>query len=185
MKINIALAGGQCSGKSTTSSMLFSKLKIEGYDYDLITEEYRKLKNEFGCFRSPFERFYMWRQQEREELRSTANDGFITDSPLFHYYIQAKLYAEEPRDELAIRELLRMCNEIKDRYQIIAIAKNIDEIDYKTDGGRIADKENAITKHKLTESFILHFLPSKLLYIEGNTENRVNSIIQKLKELKK
>lgn len=183
IKINIAIAGAPCTGKSTIASMLFAKLKLLGFDYDFIMEEYRKLKTEFGTFRNPFERFYMWRQQEREELRSTALNGFITDSPLFHYYIQAMLYASEPRDALAVRELLRMCMEIKERYQLIIVAKNPNEIPFKNDQSRVADKENALKKHELIMSYIQHFLNEKLLLIEGTLDERINRIINKLKDM--
>ena len=44
MKINIAIAGGPCTGKSTLAAALFAELKIKGLDYDLIAEESRKLK---------------------------------------------------------------------------------------------------------------------------------------------
>ena len=132
MKINIGIAGGPGTGKSTLAAALFAELKINGFDYDLIADEGRKLRKEFGNFRSPFERFYMWRQQEREELRSTALDGFITDKPLFHFYAQAKQYASEPRDNLAVRELFRMCMETEDRYQLIVIAKNLSRVFYNS-----------------------------------------------------
>ena len=102
-KKNIAIAGGPCTGKSVLAAHLYAHLKLSGFDYDLILEECRKLKKEFGKFNDPFERFYMWRQQEREELRSNAEHGFITDKPLFDYYTQVKLFASQPRDQLARR----------------------------------------------------------------------------------
>ncbi len=92
-KINIAVAGGPCTGKSTLAALLVYRLKMDGYDYDSIGEEYRRLKTEFGQFESSAERCYMWMQQEREELRSNAKDGFITDTPLFHLYVSARMYA--------------------------------------------------------------------------------------------
>src|SRR3989344_8326084 len=101
-KLNIAIAGGQCTGKSVTSAALFARLKVAGLDYDYISEEHRKLASEFGDYKSPFDRFYMWRQQEREEKRSRAKDGFITDAPLFHFYSSAIIYSTESRDDLAV-----------------------------------------------------------------------------------
>lgn len=177
MKLNIAIAGAPCTGKSTLASMLFAKVKVMGWDYDLIFEEYRKLKNELGACRNPFDRFYLWRQQEREEKRSTATDGFITDSPLFHYYVQAKLYAQEPRDMLAVRELFRMCLEIEDRYQIIVIAQNPEELPYKTDGSRQASMDSALEKHRLILTFVDHFWHDKILLVTGKLEDRVQQVI--------
>jgi nicotinamide riboside kinase len=185
MPINIAVAGGPCTGKSTLAAALFAELKIRGYDYDLVTEESRKLKAEFGNFRSPFERFYMWRQQEREELRSTALDGFISDQPLFHFYVQARQYASEDRDKLAIRELFRMCLEIEDRYQLIVMAEDPFEIPYKTDQSRKCDESWARTRHNLIRSFVEHFWPEKLLLIKGEVEERVIQVVHKLEQMKK
>lgn len=184
MKINIAIAGGPCTGKSTLAAALFSELKVRGFDYDLLTEECRKFKKKFGSFRSPFERFYMWRQQEREEYHSSALNGFITDSPLFHYYIQARQFASEPRDQLAVKELFHMCLEIKDRYQLIVIAKNPSEISYKKDQIRRGNLFSARERHNLVKSFVEHFWPEKLFLVEGSVRKRVSQVIKKLENIK-
>lgn len=184
MKVNIAIAGGNCTGKSTLAAALFYELKISGFDYDLIGEESRKLKKEFGGFRSPFERFYMWRQQEREELRSTARDGFVTDAPLFHFYVSARHHVKEPRDILAVRELFRMCLEIEDRYQLIVMAENPGEIPYKNDGARSAEESWRNEKHRLVRSFVEHFWPDRLLLVRGNSEERVDQIMKKLESMR-
>lgn len=185
MEINIAIGGGPCTGKSTLAAALFAELKFKGFDYDLITEESRKLKKEFGNFRSPFERLYMWRQQEREEIRSTAVDGFITDIPLFHFYVGARQYASEKRDNLVVRELFRMCLEIEDRYQLIVIAKNLFEIPYKTDQSRNSVEDRAKRKHNLIKSFVEHFWPEKLLFVNGGVRNRVSQVVKKLEEMRR
>lgn len=185
MKIDIAIGGGPCTGKSTLAAALFAELKIRGFDYDLVAEEDRKLKKEFGNFRNVFERFYMWRQQEREELRSSALDGFITDKPLFHYYAQARQYASEPRDDLAVRELFRMCLEIKDRYQLIVMAEDPFEIPYKTDQSRKSDETWARQRHSLIRSFVEHFWPEKLFLVRGGVKERVSQVVQKLEEMRK
>jgi len=181
-KINIAVAGGPCTGKSVVAAHLYSHLKCEGFDYDLILEECRKLKKEFGKFNDPFERFYMWRQQEREELRSTAANGFVTDKPLFHYYVQVKQFASKPRDQLAVRELLRMCMELEQnsRYQLIIVAKDPEEFGYKRDSSRSSEKEVARKRHKLIVSFIEHFCPEKILYVSGDVEQRTEQALEKI-----
>ncbi|MEK6934222.1 MAG: AAA family ATPase [Nanoarchaeota archaeon] len=180
-KLSIAIAGGQCTGKSVTSAALFAHLKIHGLDYDFISEEHRKLISEFGDYRSSFDRFYMWRQQEREELRSTARNGFITDAPLFHFYASAKMYASEPRDNLAVRELFRMCLEINDRYQLIVIAEDPAELPYKTDSCRHAGREKAFKKHQIVRSFVEHHYPEKLLLVRGTLDKRILQIEDELK----
>lgn len=186
MKINMAIGGGSCTGKSTLAVALFSKVKIMGLDYDLIFEESRKLKKEFGGYRSPFDRFYMWRQQEREELRSCASDGFIIDWPLFHLYVSAKQNATEPRDMLAVRELFRMCLEqLSNRYQLIVIAENLCEIPYKKDRSRRAGRKRSVEKHNLIRSFVEHFWPEKLLLVHGSLEERLAQVIRKLKTMRR
>lgn len=184
MGINIAIAGGPCTGKSTLAAALFAALKIQGWDYDLLGEEHRRLKREFGNYRSPFERLYMWRQQEREELRANATDGFITDQPLFHFYVHARQFVSEPRDWLAVRELLRMCLEIADRYQLIVMAEDIEEIPYKTDQVRSAGQESSRERHRLTRSFVEHFWPEKLLLVRGSVEERTAQVFCRLKEMR-
>ena len=183
-KINIAIAGGSCTGKSTLAAALFAELKFRGFDYDLVTEEGRKLKLEFGGYKSPFDRFYMWRQQEREELRSCALDGFITDQPLFHFYAGARQNATEPRDKLAVRELFRMCLEIEERYQIIVIARDPGEIPYKTDQSRSADQTKSRERHSLVRSFVEHFWPGKLFFVVGKLPDRLAQVLAKLEEMR-
>jgi nicotinamide riboside kinase len=184
-KINIAIAGGQCTGKSVTSAALFAHLKIHGLDYDYIGEEHRKLVSEFGDYKSPFERFYMWRQQDREERRSTAEDGFITDAPLFHFYASAIMYSAEPRDDLAVRELFRMCLEIKDRYQLIVMAEDPNELPYKRDGCRHAGREKSLRKHQLVQTFVSHHYPNRLLLVKGPLDQRISQIEARLKDMGK
>jgi nicotinamide riboside kinase len=186
VKVNIAIAGGPCTGKSVLAAHLYAHLKIEGFDYDLIQEECRKLKREFGKFNDPFERFYFWRQQEREELRSTAENGFITDKPLFHYYAQVKQFSSSSsRDRLALRELYRMCMELDEqqRYGLIIMAENPEEIRYKTDNSRSSNCEIAKQRHKIIKSFIEHMWPEKLLLVKGDLEQRTQQALTTIQNL--
>jgi nicotinamide riboside kinase len=185
MLINIAISGGPCTGKSTLAAALFAQLKSLGFDYDLITEEIRKLKKEIGQYRSPFERLYTWLQQEREELRSVANDGFVTDTPLYHLYTQARRYQAEPRDKLAVRELFRMCMGIEDRYQLIVLPEDPFEIVYKTDQVRCADEQQARRSHRLIQTFVEHFWPDKLVFVHGDVKMRTMQVIKVMKSLRK
>lgn len=179
-KTNIAIGGGACTGKSTLAAELFARLKETGYDFDLVNEESRRLAKEFGSCRSPFDRFYLWRQQEREELRSSARDGFITDTPLFQYYAHAIQWKQEPRDDLAVRELFRMCMEIKDRYTLFVIAENPREIRYKNDGSRKGKWKQAVLRHQIIRTFVDHFIPEKVLYVSGSLEERTTQVLRKL-----
>lgn len=185
MKFNIAIAGGPCTGKSTLAAALFAELKEKGYDWDLVPEESRTLKGEMGPCRSPFERLYFWRQQERQELRSSGMNGFITDSPLYHQYVKARQYAQEHRDQLAVRELFRWCTEIQDqsRYQLFIMAEDPFEIRYKTDAVRISAENEARRRHLLIRSFVEHFSPDILFFVKGSVRERVAAVCQRLREL--
>jgi len=182
-KINIAIAGGPCTGKSTLAANVFVTLKNTGFDYDLIQEEMRRLKREFGDPKSPFDRFYMWRQQEREEIRSNADNGFVTDMPLFHFYAQARQYQQEPRDKMAVRELFRMCLELEDRYQLIVIAENPLEIPYRRDQSRSSDQDVSVERHKMVRAFVEFAWPKKILLVNGSLEERLKEVISKLTEM--
>lgn len=183
MKVNIAIGGGPCTGKSTLAAALFADLKERGYDWDLVTEESRTFKREMGPCRSPFERIYFWRQQERQELRSSAANGFITDSPLYHQYVMARIYAQESRDQLAVRELFRWCTEIQNanRYQLFVMAENPREIPFRRDSVRSTNEDNASRQHHLTRSFMEHFSPEILFFVKGSVHERVAAVYQKLK----
>ena len=184
-KVNIAIAGGPCTGKSVLAAHTFAHLKMAGYDYDLVQEECRKLKSEFGTFRDPFERFYFWRQQEREELRSTAQHGFITDKPLFHYYCQVKQFASNKRDRLAYRELFRMCMDLNGRYNLIVLAENPNETPYKKDNSRSSDESTARERHQIVRSFVEHMWPKTLLLVNGNLEERTEQVMEKARDMLK
>lgn len=179
-QVNIAVAGGPGVGKSTLAGLLFAKFKTHGFDYDLIMEESRKLKREFGHFESPFERFYMWRQQEREEERATAPCGFITDTPLFNLYAGAKQhFSGEKRERMAIRELWRMCLEIPgDRYAFIVLAADAyKHIIYKNESiGRIAPRGEAILRNNITVNLITDFWPKKVIAVTGSSEERAQQV---------
>jgi hypothetical protein len=183
-RINIAIGGGSCTGKTTLANYLSAVLKMKGHDYDLIHEERRLLRKEMGSCRSPFERLYLWRQQDRQELRSTARDGFVTDWPLFHFCTGAMLNVREPRDKMAVRELLRMWFEVEDRYQLVVMAADPDEIPYKKDAARKGEKQLSRQKHELAVSFARLFLPDKLLLVRGNPQARAKMVFKRLEEIR-
>lgn len=182
-RINIAIAGGPCTGKSTTAAALFAHLKELGYDYDLVPEESRKLKGEFGKCRSVFDRFYLWLQQEREEVRSRAHHGFVTDAPLFQYYAQARMWARGERDMLAVRELFRQSLKLDRRYQLIVMAEDPDEIPYKVDKVRSGRKADARERHRLLRTFVEHQWNGKLLLVKGTVAQRVRQIMRRLRAM--
>jgi predicted ATPase len=176
---NIAIAGGPGIGKSTLAALAFAKFKTHGYDYDLIAEESRKLRKEFGPFESPFERFYMWRQQEREELRSNAPCGFITDAPLFNLYAGARQYfSGTMKEHMALRELRRMCDEIPaDRYGLIVLTCDAyQRIGYKNETGRATPKPEAIERNEIVVNLVRDMWPDKIYCVFGTTEERAKQI---------
>jgi hypothetical protein len=103
---------------------------------------------------------------------------------LFHYYAQARQYAFEPRDELAVRELLGMSLEIKDRYQLIVVAKNQFEIPFRNDQTRTCSEHQAYSRHDLIVSFVRHFWPGKLFFVEGDVCARVEQIVKEVANMR-
>lgn len=186
-KFNIAIAGGSVIGKSVLAALLFAKFKIDGYDFDLILEEGRKLKKEFGGYQSPADRLYMWRQQEREELRSNAVNGFITDTPLFQFYASARYNSTgSQRDVHILRELYRMCAyELpENRYGLIILMKDpYKNIEYKIDNSRRATKTESNERNQLTINLVEHLWPKKVLYVNGTSEERVAQVFKHVSDL--
>lgn len=181
-KYNVGITGGPCTGKSTLAAFVYAMLKAEGKDYDLITEERRHLGDELGACKSPFDRFYLWRQQEREELRSRAALGFVSDTPLFQFYVEAQQRMSEPRDKLAVRELYRMCLELpEDRYSLIVMAEDPFEIEYKFDTARTGGEQNSRERHQLLRNFIGHMWPSKLMFVSGTPEIRARQVLDRIR----
>lgn len=183
-KINIAIAGGPCTGKSTLAAYLFASQKMKDYDYDLITSESRKVRAVMGKYRNPFKFFYLWRLQDKAETSSIAKDGFITDTPLFNRYGTAQVFARSNRDKLAVGELFKMCLEVEDRYQLIVMAKNPFEFNYSRDSTRIMSRREAAWQHRLIRDFVEDHWPRKVLYVEGTLEQRLEQVEKKLDELR-
>jgi hypothetical protein len=182
--INIAVSGGPCTGKSTLAAYLTYRLKMEGYDYDSIGEEYIRLKTDFGQFESPAERCYMWMQQDREELRSNAEDGFITDSPLFHLFVSARVHQVTHKDLMIVRELQRQSIAATERYGIIAMPKNPREFPYKMDAARRGGEERSNKLHSYMRNFVELYFPEKLLLVNGTSEERGDQVVTQLKALR-
>lgn len=180
------MGGGAGTGKSTEAAALFAELKYQGYEYDILTEMARKIKAEtdFGKCRSAYERFFFWEMQEREELNSVAQDGFITCTPLFQFYLQALFAAKEKRNQPAIARLHNKCIEIADRYAVIAIAEDPDETPYKRGPFRRSSKVRARKNHYLARSFCELHYPDRIVFVKGSPLERAKQIIAKLDELR-
>lgn len=173
-KARVAICGGSCTGKSTLAAAFFAYWKERGMDPDLITEESRKLKSEFGQCKNSFERLYLWRQQEREEVRSKSQFGFVTDSPLFQQFINGKYFAKSRREQLAVREMYRMCQEVD--YDIIIIAKDANEITYRKDHSRTGSKKQSRGRHEMMSNFVKFMWPERVVEVSGKVSDRLKQL---------
>lgn len=182
-KLHIAVAGGSCTGKSTLAAELFATLNDLGYDFDLVTEVSRRIKKDFGTCRNLFDRFFLWQIQQREERGSTARNGFITDAPLFQYFVHALQWAKTKRDILAVQELLRMSLDICDTYTLVVLHENPDEICYKKDGSRQDSKTRARARNALIRVFVQQHMHEKIVYVSGSLEHRVSCVLKKLHDM--
>lgn len=78
----INLFGAPCSGKSTVASYIFSKLKMKGYNCELVTEVAKDLVYENN--RSKLENQLLVAGRQLERLRRLENkvDIVVTDAPI-------------------------------------------------------------------------------------------------------
>lgn len=82
MKV-INLFGGPCTGKSTLAASLFAKMKVAGYNVELVTEYAKDLTWEERHNILEKDQLYIFTKQHRKLLRIKDNvDYAITDSPL-------------------------------------------------------------------------------------------------------
>lgn len=97
MKIKrVNLYAGPSGGKSTTSALLFGKLKQLGYNVEL-TGEY--IKNWAYSHRkvNKWDQVYVFGKQHQYEYRYLANgvDFIVTDSPIFLSYVYSQHYGHD------------------------------------------------------------------------------------------
>jgi hypothetical protein len=74
--------------------------------------------------------------------------------------------------------------ETKDRYQLIVLAKNPSEISFRNDAVRQSGEETALHRHRLIQTFVEHFHPERLLYVEGERNDRVEQVANKVLEMR-
>lgn len=95
--IVINLFGEPCSGKTTGAAYIFSKLKMKGYNIELVTEYAKDLVWEKSSLIN--DQIYVFAEQQRRLKRLKDKvDIIITDSPLFLsivYHEDINLYFDQ------------------------------------------------------------------------------------------
>jgi len=145
----INILGGAGCGKSTSSSYVYSVMKKDGYNIELVTEY---VKNWAFEYREPqsFDQVYLFAKQMRQEdliLRNNI-DLIITDSPLYlsicyAYYYECDYY----------NHLLSLAMDFEKEYPSLNILLNRANCEYRIDG-RYQDLNQAITFDKFLRKFM-------------------------------
>ncbi|MBR9704540.1 AAA family ATPase [Candidatus Pacearchaeota archaeon] len=183
-KINIAIAGGNCTGKTTLAHLLFSKLKEKELDYDYIEDYGRRVVHRLGYFKTSIECFYLFHMQQDLEESSRAFNGYVTETPLFHFNFHAELCAKDDRDRLGVEDLWRLWNARMDNYPIIAIAKDPEETPFRHDSSRKSSEKFERKRHMMINNYLELFCSDKLVRVSGNPGNRADQILELYDRLK-
>lgn len=82
LPVVINLFGGPCTGKSTGAAYLFSKLKLQGYNVELITEFAKEKAWENNAKAVSDQLYVLGEQSHKMTICQNDVDIIITDSPL-------------------------------------------------------------------------------------------------------
>lgn len=124
----VNLYGGPGSGKSTAAAMIYSKLKMQHLEVELVTEFAKDLTYE-ERFHDLGNQIYVFGEQYRRMDRLFGSvDIIITDSPL----LLSCIYSENPLYKNYLDILIRRVSEYVDRYAINVLLQR--ESDYKESG---------------------------------------------------
>ena len=181
--IVVSAAGGPGFGKSTVIKAVKKKLEEMGVRCRVVEEWSRTPEGQrFGHPKSSFECFFSLEMQKGEELKSLdGNNGegltiVLTDTPLVSFFICAQMHWEDERDDLAVELLRQKCTELKNRYELFFIPKDL-EMPYQNDPVRVITEERAKKKHRLYLEFLEKICPDKLLYVTGSPNKRADQVI--------
>jgi thymidylate kinase len=145
----ISLLGGPGCGKSTTASWIYSQLKMDGKDVELIREWVKKWAY-MGVQIDSFDQLLIFSQQLREEelVLKSGVDLVITDSPVFLPVCYSIKYKFREWEALA-----KISKYFDETYPSINIFLTREGIEY-VDEGRYETKDEAIAVDNLILSYM-------------------------------
>lgn len=149
MKKKIAFYGGPASGKSTVCTGVFSKLKQDGFNIELVTE-YVKEWTYIERFPKEYDQFFIFSNQlYREHLAYRGGfDIIATDSPIMLTSFYAQYYDTNFSKECV--ELAKKFEQDIETYNVFLNRKNIPF----SDTGRFQNKKESIEIDKLLKDFL-------------------------------
>ena len=173
----INLFSGPSAGKSTIATWLFSKLKMDDYNIEYVSE-YIKFWTYIPRSPNSWDSLYCQAKQIHKEdtiLREDKVDIIISDSP-----IPLACYYAHHHNNPGKENLLRICKEFEDMYPSVNIFLERDDSHYK-EVGRYENLKEA----KIIDKEILDFLKcNEIKYNKYSVINKEEILNYILKEIK-
>lgn len=132
----IAIVGAPGSGKSTLAAEIYTILKKQGYNIELVREYIRELFSIGWKPETIADQYYiMHKQHEYEQSVSDSVDMIVTDSPIIlPFYYGNKLNTETLHDRMIFGDLQNMFLKHVHNYDFIIVLER--SHDYVEDGVR-------------------------------------------------
>lgn len=146
----INIFGGPGCGKSTAASAVFTNLKCDGYNTELI-QEYVKTWAYEGRDIKPFDQLYLFSKQLRKEavlLHDNRVQLVVTDSPLMMSVCYSTLV-----DKSLSTHLQGLANEFEKTYEPLNIVLGREGCEYRLDG-RYQNYDEAVKMDELIRNYL-------------------------------
>ncbi|MBD3406151.1 MAG: AAA family ATPase [Candidatus Lokiarchaeota archaeon] len=145
----INIFGGPGCGKSTVAANIFSKMKAEGHEIELVDEYVKSWAYEKREICS-FDQAYLFTQQLRKEylVLRNSNGYIVTDSPLVLSICYAMKYGFKRWDCLQ-----KIANDFEEEYPSLNIILDRQGCDYKSNG-RYEDLGQAIIMDSVIDNYV-------------------------------
>ena len=171
MCVVVNLWGGPGCGKSTTMARLFSELKVQGYNVEMVSEFAKDLVYEKRDETMKDELYIFAKQNHRLFRVKDKVDIIVTDRPLPLTCVYDKVYG---KNDKSLHELVR--NTFKE-YNNINIFLKFNEKNYKKEG-RLQEKSEALDLH---EKIMQEMFKDEKYYLTTEN-NKIEDMINYIKK---
>ena len=173
MCVVVNLWGGPGCGKSTTMARLFSELKVQGYNVEMVSEFAKDLVYENRIDTMKDELYIFAKQNHRLFRVKDKVDIIITDRPLPLTCVYDEVYG---RNDKSLHELVR---NTFNEYKNINIFLEFNKDNYKTEG-RLQDKDEALELHNKIGQELIKTGEDYLVVGNSYIEKMIDYIEEKL-----
>lgn len=173
MCVVVNLWGGPGCGKSTTMARLFSELKVQGYNVEMVSEFAKDLVYENRMDTMKDELYIFAKQNHRLFRVKDKVDIIITDRPLPLTCVYDEAYG---RNDKSLHELVR---NTFNEYKNINIFLEFNKDNYKTEG-RLQDKDEALELHNKIGQELIKTGEDYLVVGNSYIEKMIDYIEEKL-----